>query len=635
MYVICCFFKKLSLNIEIKGPYQLQLIFFKIKRNPLCGMTGLMKNVLGLFFLFITCISMAQYAHASQYWAKSFGGYDQDHAFGIQQTTDEGFIVAGYTGSFGAGGFDIWILKLNTYGNVIWEKTYGRASNDYARSIQQTTDGGYIVAGYTANGVGENFDLLVLKLDANGDLLWHKTYGGPGSDSARFIIQTSEGGYILAAYTDSFGTGSTDLWILKLDQDGNISWEKTYRASPTNIVRSIQQTADEGYIVAGRTQLSPESNADAWILKLDPIGDISWQKTYGGSSVDGVTTIQQTADEGFIMAGWTSSFGVRYSDMWVLKLGIDGNVSWQKTYGGDGEDYPVSIQQTSDQGFVIGGWTTSYSSEGRDCWVIKLDNTGTISWDKRYGGTLLDEAHFIQQTIDGGYIVTGDTVSVGAGSTDYWVLKIDDNGEIPGCHFMNEGTALVTVTSVIPQETSVTVLTTAATVESPAISSMDTLVDPEVSCCYTTDDVDCDDIVNTNDNCPNNPNGPALGTCTKGTTGKVCMRDENCGNGGLCSMNQEDNFPPPDGNGFGDACECEGDLDCDEDVDGTDLALFKQDFGRSSFNDPCTSEDPCNGDFDCDEDVDGSDALLITGDFGRSPFGENCPACYGETWCSY
>ena len=594
-----------------------------------------MKNVLGLFFLVIICISTAQNTHSSQYWAKSFGGYGQDHAFCIQQTTDAGFIVAGYTDSFGAGGFDIWILKLNTYGNVIWEKTYGRIYNDYARSIQQTADGGYIVAGYTANGVGENFDLLVLKLDGNGDLLWQKTYGGPGSDSARFIKQTSDGGYILAAYSDSFGTGTTDLWILKLDQDGNVSWEKSYGASITNIVRSIQQTADEGYIVAGRTQLSPEYNGDAWVLKLDPLGDISWQKTYGGSSVDGVTTIQQTADEGFIMAGWTSSFGVRDADMWVLKLGSDGDVSWQKTYGGDGEDYPVSIQQTSDQGFVIGGWTTSYSAEGRDCWIIKLDNTGTISWDKRYGGNLLDEAHFVQQTTDGGYIVTGDTVSIGMGSTDYWVLKIDDNGEIPGCQFMNEGTALITITSVVPQTTTATAITTDANVSSPAISSMDTLVDPELSCCYTEDDDDCDNMVNTNDNCPNNPNGPALGTCTKGITGKVCMRDENCGDGGLCSMDQEDNYPPPDGNGFGDACECEGDLDCDEDVDGTDLAFFKEDFGRSLFNEPCTIENPCNGDFDCDEDVDGSDALLITGDFGRSSFGEHCPPCYGEPWCSY
>lgn len=596
-----------------------------------------MNRVLRLFFLFIifNCIGSAQNCHASQYWAKSFGGPDQDHAFSIQQTTDEGYIVAGYTGSFGSGGFDIWILKLNTYGNIIWEKTYGGLYNDYGRAIQQTADGGYIVAGYTATSLGENFDVLVLKLDGNGDLSWHKIYGDSGSDIPRSIQQTLDGGYILAAYSDSFGDNTTDLWILKLDQNGNVTWEKSYGASPNNIVRSIQQTSDEGYIVAGRTQLSSENNFDAWVLKLDSTGDVSWQKTYGGSDFDGATSIQQTSDDGYIMAVYTSSFGVRASDMWILKLDSTGDISWQKTFGGDGDDYPVSIQQTSDEGFIIGGWTTSLDSESRDCWLLKLDNTGTLAWHKRFGRDTLDEAHFAHQTTDGGYIITGDTISVGTGSIDYWVLKIDGNGEIPGCPLMNTGTALITITSVIPQETTATVLTTSATVTSSTITYQDTLADSKVSCCYARDDDDCDNIVNTEDNCPNDPNGPALGTCTLGNIGQVCMKNDNCGNGGLCSMDQEDNYPSPDGNGFGDACECEGDLDCDEDVDGTDLSLFKADFGRSLFNIPCTSEDPCTGDFDCDGDVDGSDALLITGDFGRSPFGEHCPACYGESWCNY
>lgn len=594
-----------------------------------------MKKLYNLLLFVIILHSSAAFCYSSQYWAKSFGGYNQDHAFSIQQTTDEGYIVAGYSNSFGAGGFDIWILKLNTYGNIIWEKTFGGIYNDYGRSIQQTADGGYILAGYTSTSIGENFDILVLRLDGNGDLLWNKSYGGSSSDIPRSIQQTLDGGYILAAYSDSFGNNTTDLWILKLDPDGNVTWEKTYGTSTTSIVRSIQQTSDEGYIVAGRTQLSPENNPDAWVLKLDSVGDVSWQKVYGGDSFDGANSIQQTSDNGYIMVVYTSSFGVRASDMWILKLENDGDISWQKTYGGDGDDYPVSVQQTSDEGFIVGGWTTSLNSEGRDCWVLKLDTTGTLSWHKRYGGDLLDEAHFAQQTTDGGYIITGDTVSVGTSSTDYWVLKVDDNGEIPNCPLMHTGTAITTITSVTPQETTATVLTTSATITSSPITYQDTLVSPEVSCCYATDDDDCDNILNAADNCPNNPNGPILGTCIQGNTRKVCMRNENCGDGGLCSMDQEDNYPSPGGNGFGDACECEGDLDCDEDVDGTDISLLKTDFGRSLFNTPCSFEDPCNGDFDCDGDVDGSDALLIAGDFGRNPFGEPCPACYVEDWCSY
>ena len=598
------------------------------------GLLGiLMKKVSGLLFLVILFI-VAQNCDATQYWAKTYGGNNQDHAFFIQQTTDEGYIVTGYTDSFGAGRFDIWILKLNTYGNVIWEKTYGRTYNDYARCIQQTSDGGYIVAGYTSNSISENFDLLVLKLDSSGNLLWHKVYGGTGSDTSRSIQQTSDGGYILAAYSNSFGDETTNLWILKLNQDGTVLWEKTYSASSSDIVRSIQQTSDGGYIVAGRTQVSAD-NTDAWVLKLDSIGEISWQKTYGGNSSDGATSIQQTSEGGYILAGWTSSFALPSSDIWVLKLDSGGDISWQKTYWGDGEDYPVSIQQTSDGGFVVGGWTTSFDSEGRNCWIVKLDTNGTLSWHTLYGGNLLDEAHFAQETSDGSYILAGDTVTIGTGDTDYWILKVDGNGEIPGCDFMHTGFALGTISTATPQEATVTVLPTSATVTSPPITSQDTLVDPVVSCCFAHNDDDCDNVFNTDDNCPYNPNGTSLGTCTLGNIGKVCMRNDNCGTGGLCSMNQEDNYPPPDGNGFGDACECEGDLDCDEDVDGTDIGIFKADFGRSLFDDPCTSEFPCNGDFNCDGDVDGSDALLMSGDFGRSPFGEQCPQCFGELWCSY
>jgi len=629
------FLKKLSFNIESKGPCLFHLIMFKIIPNPFRGITTSMKNVLGLFFLIIICIITAQNAHSNQYWAKSFGGYGQDHAFCIQQTTDEGYIIAGYTDSFGSGGFDIWILKLDTYGNVTWEKTYGRIYNDYARSIQQTSDGGYIVAGYTSSSISENFDLLVLKLDSSGNLLWHKVYGGTGSDTARYIQQTTDGGYILGAYSNSFGDKTTSLWILKLNQDGTVFWEKTYSASSSDILRAIQQTSDEGYIVAGKTQVSPDNNTDAWVLKLDSTGNVSWQKTYGGSSSEGATSIQQTSEGGYILAGWTNSFALPSSDMWILKLDSEGDIAWQKTYWGDGEDYPVSIRQTSDEGFVIGGWTTSFYSEGRNCWIVKIDNSGTLSWHSLFGGNLLDEAHFAQETSDGSYIVAGDTVISGTGNTDYWILKVDGNGEIPGCNFMHTGFVLRTNTSAAPQEAMVTVLPSSATITTPPITSQDTLVDPEVSCCFAYDDDDCDNVFNHDDNCPYNPNGPSLGTCTLGNIGKVCMRNQNCGTGGLCSMNQEDNYPPPDGNGFGDACECEGDLDCDKDVDGTDIGIFKTDYGRSLFDDPCTGANSCHGDFNCDGDVDGSDALLIKGDFGRSPFKEPCPQCFGELWCSY
>lgn len=486
-----------------------------------------------------------------------------DHAFSIQQTEDGGYVVAGYTDSFGLGGFDIWVLKLSTEGTVIWEKTYGRLYNDYTRSIQQTTDGGYVVAGYTAQSINENFDLLVLKLDSNGNITWNNTYGVSGSENSRDIQQTLDGGYIVTGYVESVGSETTDFWILKLDESGNVTWEKSYGSGTTNIVRSIGETSEGGYIVAGRTYVSETDSFDFFIINLDSNGDVSWQKTYGGDNFDGATSIEPTSDEGYIVVGWTTSFGVEEYDAWILKLDSSGDVSWQKTYGGSGEDYPVSIQQTSDAGYVVGGWTTSFGSGNRDYWVFKLDTNGDISWEKTYGGTLLDEAHFIRQTTDGGYIVAGDTVSFSTGSSDYLALKLDPNGEIPDCNLSNISNATVASTSIVAQDITSTVLPTSATKTTPIIINQDTSSESR------------------------------------------------------------------------DTCACEGDFDCDGDVDGSDISLFKVDFGRSEFSTPCSTEDPCNGDFDCDSDVDGSDANLAIADFGRTTLKNPCPNCDPTMWCTY
>ena len=515
-----------------------------------------------IFLVFIVIShSVTTFCHSNQFWAKTYGGVKTDHAFSVHQTTDGGYVVVGYSDSFGLGGYDIEIIKLNSEGTVLWEKTYGGIYNDYARSIQQTTDEGYIIAGYTFSS--ENFDFLILKLDSNGDATWIKTFGEDGSDTTRSVEQTADEGYIVLGNSNSFGVDAEDIWVLKLDENGAVSWQNTYVGNSVNTARSIQQTADGGYIIAGRTTISGTFNVDLWLLKLDSNGAISWQKTYGGEGFDGATSIWQTSDEGYIVSSWTTSFGVDESDIWLVKLDNLGDVTWQKTFGGAGEDYPVDIQQVSDEGYIIAGWTTSFGSGNRDYWLIKLDINGNISWERTYGGSLLDEAHFIRQTTDGGYIVAGDTVSFGKGSSDYFVLKLDPSGEIPGCNISQISNATVANTSILPQDITSTILSTTAIIASPSITSQDTSV------------------------------------------------------------------------GIRDACACEGDFDCDGDLDGTDAAAFKSDFGRSEYNFPCSNDDPCNGDFDCDGDVDGTDTSLLSSDFGRGPFQNPCPPCDLTIWCAY
>jgi len=350
-----------------------------------------------------------------------------------------------------------------------WAKTYGGSGSEDARSIQQTADGGYIVAGSTASSGAGSSDAWVLKLNSNGNVTWQKTYGGSDNDYALFIQQTADGGYIVVGQTESFGAGSRDAWVLKLDSNGNVTWQKTYGGSGNEYGYSIQQTPDGGYIVAWGTASFGAGLRDAWVLKLDSNGNVTWQKAYGGSGYDFAGSIQQTADGGYIVEGYADSFGAGSYDAWVLKLDSNGNVTWQKTYGGSGSEVANSIQQTADGGYIVVGQTDSFGAGSYDAWVLKLDSNGNVTWQKTYGGSGSEDAHSIKQPADGGYMVAGATDSFGAGSSDAWVLKLDSNGEISGCDIIKTSNAPVSNTSVAPGNSSIVGGTSYASIDSTNI----------------------------------------------------------------------------------------------------------------------------------------------------------------------
>jgi CSLREA domain-containing protein/uncharacterized delta-60 repeat protein len=428
------------------------------------------KEGLALFFIVILT-SLPSQAHE---WSYTYGGTHGDVSGNqIQQTTDEGYILTGSTSSFGAGAFDYWILKLNADGSIVWQKTYGGSVGEGANDIQQTADGGYIVAGYTYSfGAGEQ-DCWILKLNADGTIVWQKTYGGSGNDGARDIQQTADGGYIVVGKTTSFGAGSNDLWILKLNADGTIVWQKTYGGSGGEDARDIQQTADGGYIVVGGTLSFGAGSSDCWILKLNADGTIAWQKTYGGSSGDNLDSIQQTSDDGYIAAGTTLSFGEGEQDCWILKLNADGSVAWQKTYGGSGGENVRDIQQTADGGYIVAAYSYSFGAGGRDYWIVKLNADGSVAWQKTYGGSGDDYVDSIQQISDLSYIVSGYTTSFGGSDSgdnrDLWVLKLNDEGEIPNCDAMGSSEAVINNTSAVVGNTSVNPINTFA---SPLVTTV-------------------------------------------------------------------------------------------------------------------------------------------------------------------
>jgi len=335
----------------------------------------LKKIILAVMFLFI----FTSFLSLNAQWAITYGGSGDDDAHSIQQTTDGGYIVVGETWSFGAGGRDIWVLKLSSTGAIEWQKTYGGIEDDCAWSIQQTSDGGCIVAGETGSFGARDKDIWILKLSSTGDIEWQRTYGGSEWETDPFIQQTNDGGYIVAGHTYSFGAGAKDIWILKLSSTGDIDWQKTYGGSSSDSASSIQQTSDGGYIVISETWSFSAGDSDIWILKLSSDGDIDWQRTYGGSEWETDPSIQQTNGGGYIVADKTESFGVGDSDIWVLKLSSAGDIDWQRTYGGAGSDSASSIQQASDGGYIVAGYIISWGAGSRDFWVLKLSSDGDIN----------------------------------------------------------------------------------------------------------------------------------------------------------------------------------------------------------------------------------------------------------------
>ena len=396
-----------------------------------------------LIFLFTDVVS-------AQQWAKAYdsnGCFDE--AYDLQQTSDSGYVVAGTTCG------DVWVLKLDEGGNPVWQKSYDESGYDEAYSVQQTDDDGdglkddgYVVAGSTKSSYWGPSDVWVLKLDESGSVLWQKTYGGSGYDEAYSIQQTLDVGYIVAG-TSTGEEGLLNASVLKLDANGNVVWQKTYNNGTglgygSDYAYSIQQTSDSGYIVGGKTFTFATDSFEAWVLKLNENGDIVWQKIYGGNGYDEEAySIRQTdddgdgqKDDGYIVAGTGGYLFGGLSDVWLLKLDGNGNILWQKAYGGFENDGAYSIQQTLDRGYIVAGEMRSLESWA-DAWVLKLDESGNISWQKTYGGTYDEYARAISQTQDGGYIVAGGTRSFGSYS-DAWFLKLNGRGDIIGCPIISD-----------------------------------------------------------------------------------------------------------------------------------------------------------------------------------------------------
>ena len=377
----------------------------------------------------ISQLVYVQIDNAALFFTQVYGGDEFDYGYSVQQTTDEGYIITGGTNSFGGDDSDIWLIKTDSQGDEEWNQVFGGDDYDIGMSVKHTADGGYIITGTTSSYGNTGSDIWLIKTDSQGNEEWNQTYGGTSSDYGYSVQQTTDEGYIITGYTMSYGSGGLDVWLIKTDSQGNEEWNKVYGGTYDDAGHSVQQTADEGYIITGITKSYGGGGSDVWLIKTDSQGNEEWNKTFGGNALDAGSSVQQTTDGGYIITGYTGSWGFGGAKAWLIKTDSQGNEEWNREFGRNGDSAAEHIQQTIDGGYILSGGTYTPGSDW-DTWLIKTDSQGNEEWNQIYGGTVYDFSYSVQQTTDGGYIITGNTYSYGSGSSDIWLFKTDPEGNM-------------------------------------------------------------------------------------------------------------------------------------------------------------------------------------------------------------
>jgi len=395
------------------------------------------------FLFFSILFSLSSFCQGT--FHKYYGGSAEEYGYSFKETPDGGFVVCGRTFSFGTGGWDGYVLKLDSAGDTLWTKSYGNTQYDEIQDIDLTSDGGYIMTGHTwtTDWAG---DVYLIKLDALGNIEWDQTYGGAigFSDKGYSVRQTTDGGYVISGTTETYGLGGDDVYVIKTSSVGAIEWTKTIGTVGTiEAGREIEQTSDGGYIITGYTDGSGVSFYDVYLVKLNSVGTVQWSKTYGGSSYDFAYTVEETSDNGFILGATTNSFGAGNWDAYLIKTNSTGVLEWSKTYGMSGEDRVQAAKQTSDGGYILCGRSNSFGAGDFDATLHKTDAAGTLQWTKAYGGISEDQAWHVSEYSTGGYALCGYSYSFGAGSRDISMIKTDGSGN-SGC---NETSGAFTTTT--------------------------------------------------------------------------------------------------------------------------------------------------------------------------------------------
>lgn len=384
-----------------------------------------MKKTLSIFlFTIIAPLSFGQ-----QSFEKTYGGALNEWGTSVQQTTDGGYIITGSTASYGIGDNDIYLIKTDQFGDTTWTKYFGGINADNAHNVRQTSDNGYIIAGSTSSFGNGLLDPWLIKTNSQGDTLWTKTYGGIEGDFFKTASQTDDGGYIAIGTTLSFGSGLQDFYLVKTNASGDSLWTKTYGGVSADFGDDVAQTSDGGFIVFGYTASYGSGGDDFYIVKTNSLGDTLWTKTYGGNNNETGRRVIETSDGGYLLTGSTESFGSGQSDYFLVKTNSSGDTLWTRAYGGAGNEFGFFSKETSDGGFITIGNSESFGSGSGDIYLIRTNSAGDTLWTKTFGGTNNEVGKELDITNDNGFILIGNTESLGNGAQDIYLIKLDESGE--------------------------------------------------------------------------------------------------------------------------------------------------------------------------------------------------------------
>ncbi len=375
-----------------------------------------------VFVLLAVLLGMAS---AQQTWVRNYGGPGYDAASCAEPTPDGGYIVVGGTNDTLGSNPDIWLAKLDAYGDTLWTRTYSGAGVDAGEAVLPTPDGGYIIAGWTTS-YGNSEQVYLIKTDAIGTAVWSRTYGGTGHDQAWSIALTADSGYIVAGSTSSYGD-SGQVYLIKTDANGDSLWSRAFGGARGDWAQEVRQTPDSGYIAIGTSTSFGDGNLQVYLIKTFPSGNPEWSKVYGGADPEYGYSVEPTRDGGYLCAGTTGSFG-NSSQAYLIKTNAYGDTLWTRTYGlGDCEE-ARSVRQTPDSGCILAGYTASYG-DSEQVYLVKTNAAGDTLWTRTHGGTGRDFANSVRVAPDGGYVIAGSSSSFG-NRTQAYLIKTEQNGTV-------------------------------------------------------------------------------------------------------------------------------------------------------------------------------------------------------------